>query len=163
MLIELPLALLVTAVPWDVAALVSGSARCHSVAYWTIVTGVVGTIVAAVPDFVDWWGLPGGTQARAIGLAHLVLNFAVAGLFGISLLARVTAPGGYAAADVGCLAWGWLAVVLAVMGRWLGSEFARTSELSSLESVNPTTPFGGGPPRQERRRDPHRGECRGPG
>jgi uncharacterized membrane protein len=127
MLISLPLAVLAASVPWDIAALVSGSAHCRSVAYWTLVTGIVGAIVAVVPDFIDWHGLPRGTRVRAIGLAHLVLNFVVAGLFGLSLLARSTAPGGYQAADFGRMGWGWLGVVLVVVGRWLGSEFIETS------------------------------------
>lgn len=130
MLISLPLAVLAASVPWDLAALVSGSAHCRSVAYWTLVTGIVGAVVAAAPDFIDWHGLPRGTRARAIGLARLVLNFVVAALFGISLLARSTAPGGYQAADVGRMGWGWLGVLLAVVGGWLGSDF---NEMMSVE------------------------------
>jgi uncharacterized membrane protein len=127
MLISLPLAVLAASVPWDITALVSGSVQCRSVAYWTIVTGVVGAIVAAVPDFLDWRSLPRGTRARAIGLAHLVLNFTVAGLFGLSLLARSIAPGGYQAADFGRMGWGWVGIMLAVVGPWLGSDFIKTS------------------------------------
>ena len=123
MLISLPLAVLAASVPWDLAALVSGSAHCRTVAYWTLVTGIVGAVVAAAPDVIDWHGLPRGTRVRAIGLARLVLNFVVAGLFGISLLARSTAPGGYQAADFGRMGWGWLGVLLAVVGGWLGSDF----------------------------------------
>ncbi len=122
MLISVPLAVLAASVPWDLAALVSGSAHCRSVAYWTLVTGIVGAIIAVVPDLIDWRGLPRGTRVRAIGLAHLVLNFVVAGLFGLSLIARATSPGGYQAADFGRMGWGWLGVMLAVAGRWLGSE-----------------------------------------
>jgi uncharacterized membrane protein len=127
MLISLPLAVLAASIPWDLAALVSGSARCRSVAYWTVVTGIVGAVVAVVPDFVDWYALPRGARVRAIGLAQLVLSFVVAGLFGVSLLARSTAPGGYQAADFGQMAWGWLGVVLAVVGRWLGRDFVEMS------------------------------------
>ena len=127
MLIALPLAMLAASVPWDITALVSGSVQCRSVAYWTIVTGVVGAIVAAVPDFIDWYSLPRGTRARAIGLAHLVLNFTVAGLFGLSLFARSIAPGGYQAADFGRMGWGWIGVVLAFLGPWLGGDVIETS------------------------------------
>jgi uncharacterized membrane protein len=135
MLIVLPLAVLAASVPWDVAALVTGSARCRSVAYWTLLTGVVGAVVAAVPDFLEWRGLPQGTRARALGLAHLVLNFTVAGLFGVSLLARSTMPGGYQAADFGRIGWGWVGVMLAIVGRWLGSEFIEPSGVSAHEET----------------------------
>ncbi len=143
MLISFPLAVLAASVPWDLAALVSGSAHCRGVAYWTLVTGIVGAIVAAAPDFIDWHGLPRGTRARAIGLARLVLNFVVAGLFGVSLLARSTAPGGYLAADFWQMGWGWLGVMLAVVGRWLGSDFIETS-VEQRPSVGPPTIGGGG-------------------
>jgi uncharacterized membrane protein len=142
-LISFPLAVLAASVPWDLAALVSGSAHCRSVAYWTLVTGIVGAIVAAAPDFIDWHGLPRGTRVRAIGLARLVLNFVVAGLFGVSLLARSTAPGGYLAADFWQMGWGWLGVMLAVVGRWLGSDFIETS-VEWRPSVGPPTIGGGG-------------------
>jgi uncharacterized membrane protein len=136
MLIVLPLAVLTASVPWDLAALVSGSARCRSVAYWTLLTGVVGAVVAAVPDFIEWHGLPRGTRARALGLAHLVLNFTVAGLFAVSLLARSTMPGGYQAADFGRMGWGWVGVMLAVVGRWLGGEFIEPSRAATREEAS---------------------------
>jgi uncharacterized membrane protein len=135
MLISLPLAVLAASVPWDLTALVTGSASCRSIAYWTIVTGVVGAFVAVVPDFIDWHDLPRGTRVRAIGLAHLVLNFVVAGLFGLSLLARSIAPGGYQAADFGRMGWGWLGVMLAVVSRWLGSEVLETSSRAAREEA----------------------------
>lgn len=50
------------------------------------VVGVGAALVAAVPGFVDWaFGVPRGSGAKLIGLAHACLNVAALGLFGASL------------------------------------------------------------------------------
>src|SRR5262245_21808278 len=122
MLIVFPLGLLVTSVVWDVVHLVSGSARWGMISFWTIVAGVVGALLAAIPGFIDWLSIPRGTRARTVGLYHLGLNLGMLALFVVSLLARWAAPGGYETAGVGRMIWGWIGVAVALVASWLGGE-----------------------------------------
>ncbi len=48
--------------------------------------GVGGALLAALPGFVDWaFGVPRGSTAKTVGLAHAALNVAALALFAISL------------------------------------------------------------------------------
>jgi uncharacterized membrane protein len=140
MLIVFPLGLLATSVVWDICALVMRSPRWGMLAFWTIVAGVVGALLAAVPGFIDWLSIPRGTRARKIGLYHMVLNLLVVALFAISILARVRAAGGYEEARVPHMIWGWLGVALAIVSSWLGGELVETLGISVREGANPDAP-----------------------
>src|SRR6185503_212283 len=81
MLIVFPLGLLVTSVVFDGVYYFGGrSPRWAEVSYWMIVG-----VTAAVPGWVDWFSIPRGTRAKAIGLWHGIGNaLGVIGLFGAS-------------------------------------------------------------------------------
>ncbi len=70
MLIPFPFGLLATAVIFDVVYLVWGNPVMATVAYWMIIAGIVGGLVAAVPGWVDWFAIPSGTRAKSVGLLH---------------------------------------------------------------------------------------------
>jgi uncharacterized membrane protein len=150
MLVGLPLGLLVTSIVWDAAALVSGDATWATIAYWTILAGVVGALVASIPGFIDWRAIPQGTRARAVGLLHMGVSLAMVALFAVSLLARANAEGGLGAAGVVHMVWGWLGIGLAVAGIWLGGELVETLGISVRAGANPDAPSSlgaKGPPR----------------
>ncbi|WP_073945960.1 DUF2231 domain-containing protein [Streptomyces kebangsaanensis] len=55
------------------------------------VVGVGSALLAALPGFVDWsFGIPRGSAAKTVGLAHAGLNVAALVLFAISLGTYVT-------------------------------------------------------------------------
>jgi uncharacterized membrane protein len=119
MLVAFPLGLLVTAVVFDIIALVTGASHWTEMAYYIIGAGLIGGIAAAVPGWMDWAAIPGGTRAKRIGLLHGAGNVVVLGLFVLSWLLRrpdIAAPP--TGAIVAALAW---AVILTVTG-WLGGE-----------------------------------------
>jgi uncharacterized membrane protein len=150
MLVVFPLGLLVTSVVWDVAALASGKPTWGTIAYWTIVAGVVGALLAAVPGFIDWLAIPQGTRAKKLGLWHMSINLMLVALFAVSLLARANADGGYAAARFGHMVWGWLGIGLGVVSSWMGGELVETMGISVREGANPNAPSslkGKHPPR----------------
>jgi uncharacterized membrane protein len=77
------------------------------------IAGVGGALLAALPGFADWLlGIPRGSGAKTLGLAHAGLNVVALGLFAISLgmyaghwngPARGAGPGlGLAAAGLLC-------------------------------------------------------------
>jgi uncharacterized membrane protein len=110
------------------------------IAFWTIVAGVVGALLAAVPGFIDWLGIPRGTRARKLGLYHMVINLIVVGLFIVSLIGRWYAPGGYDHAGAGSMIFGWVAVGLAVVSAWMGGELVETLGISVREDANVDAP-----------------------
>lgn len=140
MLVVFPLGLLATSVVWDICRLATGNPSWGTIAFWTIVAGVVGGLLAAVPGFVDWLGIPAGTRARRVGVYHMVLNLVVVGLFIVSLLARAAAPGSYASAGFGRMIWGWIGVVLALFSGWLGGELVETLGVSVRDGADVNAP-----------------------
>jgi uncharacterized membrane protein len=140
MLIAFPLGLLTTSVVWDVCRLASERRAWGMISFWTIVAGVIGAVLAAVPGFIDWLAIPAKTRAKQIGLYHMVLNLAVLALFVVSLAARWAAPGGYAEAGVGRMIWGWIGVAIAVVSAWLGGELVEKLGIGVHEDANPNAP-----------------------
>jgi uncharacterized membrane protein len=140
MLVVFPLGLLATSVAWDICYLATGNPRWGMISFWTIVAGVVGALLAAVPGFIDWLAIPRGTRARTIGLYHMVLNLAVLGLFVVSLLARSGASRSYEYAGAGRMVWGWIGVAIALVSAWLGGELIETLGISVHEGANADAP-----------------------
>ena len=52
-----------------------------TVAYYTMIGGIVGALVAAVFGFIDLLSLPSGTVTKKVGLTHMAINLAVVVLF----------------------------------------------------------------------------------
>ena len=52
-----------------------------TVAYYTLIGGIVGALLAAVFGFIDLISLPAGTLTKKVGLTHMAINLAVVVLF----------------------------------------------------------------------------------
>lgn len=120
MLIVLPLGLLSAAALFDVLYVVTGNADLATFAYWAVLVGVIGGLLAAIFGAIDWMAIPKGTRARRIGTLHGAGNVVVVLLFGLSWLAR----GGSAPylPDTLPMLLAVAAVVLALGTAWLGGE-----------------------------------------
>ena len=124
MLIPFPFGLLATAVIFDLIYLVLGNPAMATVAYWMIIAGIIGGLVAAPFGLVDYLAIPQGTRAKSVGLVHGLGNVVVLLLFAGSCWLR------YGAAAVAYpYAPGTLALVLSFAGfalagltGWLGGE-----------------------------------------
>ncbi len=159
MLIVFPLGLLATSLVWDICRLSTGNPTWGVIGFWTIVAGVVGGLLAAVPGFIDWLAIPNNTRAKSIGVYHMVLNLAVVALFVLSLALRATTTGGYGVAGAGRMFWGWLGLAISGVSAWLGGELIEKLGISVHEGANPDAPSSfseGREPRQTatRRRIP---------
>jgi uncharacterized membrane protein len=91
-LIVFPLGLLATALGLDVAYALTHRAGLAVASYWNIGIGVVAGLVAAVFGAIDWFAIPAGTRARAIGLWHGLGNVVVVSLFAIAWYSRSDSP-----------------------------------------------------------------------
>lgn len=87
-LIVFPLGLLSASVLFDIVHLITDDTAFALVSFWTMVGGLLGGLVAAVPGLIDWFAIPSGTRAKRVGLAHGLGNVLVLILFAASWLFR---------------------------------------------------------------------------
>lgn len=70
MLVVFPAGLLATSVVFDIIYLAGESPTMAVVAFYLVVAGVIGGLLAAPFGLVDWMAIPSGTRARRIGAMH---------------------------------------------------------------------------------------------
>ena len=114
-----PLGLLATSVIFDIVYLATGNTRLSDVAYWMIVAGVLGGLVAAPFGAIDWLAIPAGTRAKSIGALHGVGNVVVVLLFAVSWYVRSRAG---VPPNTSAYVFSFLGVGLALWTGWLGGE-----------------------------------------
>lgn len=59
----------------------------HLMAWYTLVAGVIGAVVAAVPGVIDFFSIT-DPRAGKVGMAHLVINVGLVGLYSINAWLR---------------------------------------------------------------------------
>ena len=119
MLIVFPLGLLGMGVVFDIVHMNTDDPMFANVAYWMMVAGIVGGLLAAPFGLIDWLGIPRGTRAKRVGAMHGLGNVVVLALFAGSVWLRredIAAP---ANAAYVC---SFLGVLLALFTGWLGGE-----------------------------------------
>ena len=148
MLIVFPLGLLATAVAFDIVGLVQTDATWFGISYWMIAAGIIGGLLAAVFGLIDWVGIPSGTRAKRIGLLHGGTNVVVVLLFIVSWFMRGSAA---AVPSNGALTLSFIAVVLALVGGWLGGELVERLGIGVDKGAHPDAPssLSGQPAEQE--------------
>src|SRR5436305_15305354 len=120
MLIVFPLGLLATAVAFDIIGLSTGDTSWFGISFWMIAAGIIGGLLAAVFGLIDWWAIPSGTRAKAIGLWHGLGNVVVVVLFAAGWVLRRPAPHEPAVVP---LVLSLVGVGLALVTGWLGGEW----------------------------------------
>ncbi|MGC5305628.1 DUF2231 domain-containing protein [Micromonospora zamorensis] len=120
MLVMFPVALLATAVLFDVVDTVGGPDLLGEVAYWNITVGLIGGLLAAVAGSFDLLAIPTGTRAKRVGLLHAGANLAVILLFAAIWVVRLNADS--RAAGGALLVVEIVAVAILGISAWLGGE-----------------------------------------
>jgi uncharacterized membrane protein len=119
MLIVFPLGLLATALAFDIVSLITATGYWSEIAFWMIVAGLVGGLLAAPFGLIDWLAIPSNTRAKRIGALHGGGNLIVVALYAVSALLRVGAP---AEPSTLALAAAFAGGALALVTGWLGGE-----------------------------------------
>src|SRR5260370_12442320 len=70
MLVNFPLGLLITSAIFDIVHLITGNGYWSEIAFWMIAAGLIGGLLAAAVGTIDWFAIPSGTRAKAVGLWH---------------------------------------------------------------------------------------------
>ncbi len=137
MLIVFPLGLLVTSLVWDLVHLATGALMWSALAFWTIVAGLVGGVLAAIPGLLDYLAIPEKTRAKRVGATHGLLNLVVLIMFAVSVALRISG-GGYARPSLGDMLPGWIALGLGTIAAWLGGELVERLGIgvSNFQDVN---------------------------
>lgn len=119
MLIVFPLGLLAMGVIFDLIFFATDEGMFAAVAYWMMVAGIVGGLLAAPFGFIDWLSIPAGTRAKRIGALHGGGNLIVTLLFILSVWLR---GDDQAVPPNGAYACSFVAAGLALFTAWLGGE-----------------------------------------
>ena len=119
MLIVFPLGLLATGVVFDAIYLASDNPTMSTVSYWMIVSGILTGLAAAVPGWIDWLAIPGGTRAKRIGLVHGLGNVLVLLLFIGSWVLRRDLP---EQPETAALVLSFAGAGISLLTAWLGGE-----------------------------------------
>jgi uncharacterized membrane protein len=119
-LVVFPLGLLATSVLFDVAGSLTGNAEFHRVAYWLILPGVAFGLLAAIPGWIDWAGIPAGTRAKRVGITHGLGNTVV--LLGFALSGWLRFGGDPGAPGTAAIVLSFLSIGLGLFTAWLGGE-----------------------------------------
>jgi uncharacterized membrane protein len=117
MLIPFPIGLWVFSLVADIVYRVNGDPLWLGIAYWTMVGGTVGGLVAAVPGLIDYLSLR-DRQAIRIATIHMTLNLVIVGLFIANLVLRTR---GYPPTALP-LVLSVIAVALLLVSGWFGWE-----------------------------------------
>ncbi|MCG5440374.1 DUF2231 domain-containing protein [Micromonospora foliorum] len=120
MLVMFPVALLATAVLFDVVDTVGGPDFLGEVAYWNITVGLIGGLLAAAAGSFDLLAIPTGTRAKRVGLLHAGANVAVILLFAAVWAVRLNADS--RAAGGALVAIEVVALAILSISAWLGGE-----------------------------------------
>jgi len=119
MLIVFPLGLLGTGVVFDIVHFIVPQQVFAAVAYWMMVAGIVGGVIAAPFGLADWISIPSGTRAKRVGAAHGIGNVVVLALFVASVLLRAGDDNPPPSLAYVC---SFLGLLVALVTGWLGGE-----------------------------------------
>jgi uncharacterized membrane protein len=136
-LVVFPLGLLGTAVAFDLVHMFTDRPTMALVAYWMIVAGLIGGLIAAPFGTIDWLGIPAGTRAKWIGMAHGLSNVVTLVLFGASWWLRVDneiTPG------VLARVFSFAGVGVSLLGAWLGGELVSRLGVSVYDGAHLNSP-----------------------
>jgi uncharacterized membrane protein len=117
MLIVFPVGLLATSVAFDIVHLATADAYWSDIAYWMIVSGLVGGGLAAIFGLIDYTAIPPHTRAKRIAGIHGIGNVIVMGLFVVSWALRNNLVSGIAPFVLSVAG-----LLLAGFTAWLGGE-----------------------------------------
>ena len=123
---------------FDIVCLATGQVDPWStVAYYTMIGGIVGALIAAIFGFVDLLSLPPG-YTKKIGITHMVINLTVVVLFIASAYMRHEAHSPAGTPFILSV----VAILMLLVSGWLGGKMVYEAGVgvSTEESATPASP-----------------------
>lgn len=87
MLVPLPIGLWVFSFVADLVALSTGGGSWPAIAFYTMLGGLVGAVLAAIPGLIDFTAVH-AAPVRRVAILHLVLNLCLVILYSVNLWLR---------------------------------------------------------------------------
>lgn len=131
-LISIPIAVISTAIVFDLAGFLTGIPAFGTVSYWMIAGGLMVAGTGLLIRWVEWLMMPVRAKGRAIWLANVIVNTAVFALFSAALYSRHDLPGH---PQIIASFFSTIGTGLALIASWLGTETRPASEQESREST----------------------------
>lgn len=117
MLVPVPIGCFVVSFICDLAfVLGAGATHWASIAFWTMLFGLAGAVIAAIPGIIDMLSLKG--TPKKLALTHMGLNIAVVVLYAMNFGMRLN---GGAIAGLP-LVFSIIAIVLLAASGWIGGH-----------------------------------------
>jgi uncharacterized membrane protein len=117
MLVPIPIGLWIFAFVCDlIFVLGSGVGLWFTLSFWTMIGGVIGALIAAVPGMIDMLSLRGPT--RRLALTHMALNVTVVVLYAVNIGTRIQGSGVAGAPLILSI----IAIGLLAVSGWLGGH-----------------------------------------
>jgi uncharacterized membrane protein len=117
MLVPLPIGLWIFSLVCDLVFIFGwGGDTWRTVAFYNMVAGVIGALIAAIPGLIDLLSLPAGPKKTA--LIHMTLNLTVVALYVVNIILRVGNPDRI----TGPVWLSVIAVALLAASGWLGGK-----------------------------------------
>ena len=116
MLVAIPIGLWVFSLVCDLVLLFGGTSENWAiVARYTMVGGIIGALIAAVPGFIDMLSLP--AAVKRIAIMHMSINLTVVALYVVNVYLRVRGV------ESNTPVWlSVIAVAMLVVSGWLGGK-----------------------------------------
>ena len=135
LLVPLPIGLWIFSLVCDaVYAFVSTEVFWDRMAFWTILGGIVGALLAAVPGFIDFLSLT-DPRVKRVALTHMLVNLTTVALYAVNLWLRTTSPPGAGTPVVLSV----VGVLMLAVAGWLGGELVFRH---GVAVERPSTPIG---------------------
>ena len=119
MLVVFPIGLWIFSFISDVVFLLGGNPLWNDIAFYALIGGLTGALLAAVPGLIDMFSIA-DPKAGKVAWNHMVLNLIVIAIYSLNLYLRSTLPAG-----------AWFPIALSAIGvillaaaGWLGGELA---------------------------------------
>lgn len=145
-LVAIPIGLFTWTLVADVVYLVQDRDQMwYNIACWSGIAAIVSAAIAALPGLVDYFGVARYTDARGMGMTHMVLNTTVTLLFIVALLMMLD-NGATDGTQLGVVVvLHAVGVGLLLLSGWLGGEMVFRKHIGSI-------PEDAAVEREERRR-----------
>jgi uncharacterized membrane protein len=129
-LVMFPLGLFTMAILFDIGNLLGGPDILGALAYWNIVAGLIGGVLAGLALAIDLVFVRNRTRAKRMGVLLVLINMGVLILFAVILMLRMRTPDRVAGG--GLLAVELLSLAAAVFGAWYGGELVNRRSAPSF-------------------------------
>jgi uncharacterized membrane protein len=140
MIVPIPIGLWIFSLICDVVYR-AGSANpvWDEMAFYSLLVGIGGALLAAIPGFVDFLSIA-DPRAKRVALTHLILNLIVVALYAVNAWMRTEGPAGLSTPFLLSI----VAILLLSVSGWLGGELVYRHGVG-IDRQSPT--LGSGAPK----------------